>query len=232
MVYSHDTETVVNAFAKAFESALANYEAASILAERNHISQASSLAILSLEEVGKMMLLDGLLFAKTGDERYKQYKLGHLSHRTKLDAVELYPLFLHYLTTIDPRRNESRYKETMLVVFTDLKAKQQELSDLLGEDFVFPDLDQLKQQGFYSHEADGVLKANKEAIDPKVAKALLALTWRVTDTLKFVLGRSLEHYKAFFEAIRENIDELSLKRVRNEATKLVGNIFRIDAENP
>lgn len=66
--YSHDTETVLNAFAKAFESSLSNYEAASALAEQNHISQASSLAILSLEEVGKMMLLDGLLFAKTGDD--------------------------------------------------------------------------------------------------------------------------------------------------------------------
>lgn len=148
----------------------------------------------------------------------------------KLDAVELYPLFLHYLTTIDPRRNENRYKQTMLVVFTDLKAKRQELADLLGKEFVFPDLDELKQQGFYSHEADGVLKANKEAIDPKVAKALLALTWRVTDTLKFVLGRSLEHYKEFCQDLREKIDEVSLRRVRNEATKTVGNIFGMDVD--
>jgi AbiV family abortive infection protein len=232
MMYSHDTETVFNAFAKAFESALANYEAASALADQNHISQASSLAILSLEEVGKMMLLDGLLFAKTGDERYKLYKQGHLSHRMKLDAVEFYPFFLHYLTTIDPRQNESRYKQTMLLVITDLKARRQELADLLGEDFVFPDLDRLKQQGFYSHEVDGVLKANKEAIDPKVAKALLALTWRVTDTLKFVLGRSLEHYKAFFQDIREKMDEVSLKGVRNETAKVVGNLFGIDVEKP
>jgi len=231
-MYFHDTETVFSAFSKAFESALTNYEAASVLAKQNHISQASSLAILALEEVGKMMLLDGLLFSKTGDERYKQYKQGHLSHRMKLDAVELYPLFLHYLTTIDPRQNESRFKRTMIVVFTDLKVKRQELANLLGEEFVFPDLDQLKQQGFYSNEIGGVLKSNKEAIDPKVAKALLALTWRVTDTLKFVLGRSLEHYKTFFRNVRENIDEVSLKMVRKEATKIVRNVLGIVIEKP
>ncbi len=100
MMFSPDAETVYNAFAKAFESAVANYEAALSLANHNHISQASSLAILALEEVGKMMLLDGLLFAKTGDERYKLYIQGHLSHRMKLDAVELVSIHRVFQTPI------------------------------------------------------------------------------------------------------------------------------------
>lgn len=231
-MYSHDTQTVLDAFAKAFKSALANYEAASALAELDHISQATSLAVLSFEEVGKMILLDGLLFAKTGDERYKRYKQGHLTHWMKLDAMELYPFFLQYLTTVDPRRNEIQYKQTMLVAFTDLKTKRQKLARLLGEGFVFQDLDQLKQKGFYSHETDGVLKANNEAIDPQVAKAVLALAWRVTDSLKFVLGRSLEHYISFFNSLREKIDEVSLKSIRNEANIIVKNIFGSEIEKP
>jgi AbiV family abortive infection protein len=93
---------------------LANYEAASALANLNHTAQATSLAVLALEEVGKMKLLDGLLFARTGDERYKKYKQSHLNHRTKLDALELYPLFLHYLTTVNSRRYRNRYKQTMI----------------------------------------------------------------------------------------------------------------------
>jgi hypothetical protein len=64
MIFSHDTETIPNAFFKAFESALANYEAVAVLSKQGFISQATSLAILSLEEIGKMFLLDGLLFAK------------------------------------------------------------------------------------------------------------------------------------------------------------------------
>lgn len=229
---SHDAEVVLDGFNKAYESALANYEAASALANLNYFAQATSLAVLALEEVGKMMLLDGLLFARTGDERYKRYKQGHLSHRMKLEAMELYPLFLHYLTTVDPRQNETHYKQTMVIVFADLKAKQQKLADLLGEDFVFPHLDDLKQKGFYSHETGGVLKANKEAIDHEVAKAVLELTWRVTDTLKFVLGRHLENYKERFQSLREKVDEVSLKRVRKEATKIVTNIFELESEPP
>ncbi len=155
-MYAYETEKVFGAFAKAYETALANYEAASALAGLKHLSSATSLAILSLEEVGKMMLLDGLLFARTGDERYKHYAKGHLSHRMKLDSLELYPLFLNYLTTVDSRRGESEYKQTMVTIFADLKAKRQKLVDMLGEGFAFADLDTLKQKGFYSHEVSSL----------------------------------------------------------------------------
>jgi AbiV family abortive infection protein len=227
-MYSQDADSVLNAFSKAYESALSNYDAAAALADQNHHAQATSLAILALEEVGKMMLLDGLLFARTGDERYKLYKKGHLSHHTKLDSVELYPLFLHYLTTVDPRRDEDRYKQTMVIVFTDLKAKRQKLTDLLGEGFVFPDLDSLKQQGFYSHETDGTVRTNREAVDPEVSKAILELTWRVTDALRFVLGQSLEHYKNLFRRLREKVDEATLNRIRYDATEIVRSVFGLE----
>jgi len=231
-MYSHDTKTVLNAFAKAYESALANYEAASALAELKHFSQATSVAILSLEEVGKMFLIDGLLFARTGDERYKHYKQGHLSHQMKLNAVALYPLFLGYLTISDPRRNEGSYHQMMESMLTDLKTKRQELADLLGKDFLFRNLDHLKQKGFYSYEADGVFKANKEAIDPELAKAVLAFDRSVTDALKFVLGRSLENYNALFQDLREKVDEVSLRQIRNEATRFVRNVLGLDIEKP
>lgn len=231
-MYSHDAESILGAFFKAYESALANFEAATVLAEQQHLAQATSLAILALEEVGKMMLLDGLLFARTGDERYKHYKQGNLSHRTKLDAVELYPLFLNYLTTVDPRENETRFNQTMVIVFTDLKAKRQKLATLLGEGFVFPDLDNLKQKGFYSHEIDGVLKSNKDAIDPEVSKAVLDLAWRVIDTLKFLLGIHLENYRERFRTLRDKVDEVTLKRIRKEATKIVTNMFGLEKEQP
>jgi len=106
-MYSHPTETIYQAFVKAYESALANYEAVSLLAGRGFDAQATSLAVLALEEVGKMILIDGLLFARTGDERYKRYKSGNLSHRDKLDALELFPLLLNYLMRFEPRCNEN-----------------------------------------------------------------------------------------------------------------------------
>ena len=231
-VYSHNTDAVLDAFTKAYDSALSNYEAASALANLNHIAQATSLAVLALEEVGKMILLDGLLFARTGDERYKKYKQGHLSHRTKLDALELYPLFLNYLTTVDPRRTQNPYKQSLIIVLTELKTKRQQLAALFGENFILPDLDDLKQRGFYSHEAEGNLKSNKEAIDPNVSKAVLELAWRVTDSLKFVLGEHLDNYRERFRTLREKVNEIALKRFRKEATKIVESIFGLDSETP
>jgi hypothetical protein len=58
----------------------------------------------------------------------------------------------------------------------------------------------------------------------------LKLAWRITDTLKFVLGRSLENYKERFQSFRKKIDEESLKWFRTEATKIVKNIFGIEVE--
>ncbi|MCH8206619.1 MAG: AbiV family abortive infection protein [Chloroflexi bacterium] len=229
-MYSFDSEWVLSGFSKAYTSALSNYDAAVALADQNHHAQATSIAILALEEVGKMVLLDGLLFARTGDERYKRYKKGHLLHRTKLDAIKLFPLFLFYLTSVDPRRDEDRFKQTMAIVFADWEAKRQKLADLLGENFAFSGLDTLKQQGFYSHETDGTVKANNEAIDPEVSRAILELTWRVTDSLRFVLGQSLEHYKDFFREVREKVDDASLKRTRNYATKIVKGLFGLEED--
>ncbi len=231
-MYSHNPDIILDAFTKAYESALSNYEAASILKEKGYFSQATSIAVLALEEVGKMMMLDGLLFARTGDERYKQYKSGHLSHRMKLDALELFPLFLHYLSTVDPRQNEKRYKQTLVVILTDLKEKRHKLSNLLRNDFVFPDIDSIKQKGFYSHESDVGFIANKDAIAPELSEAILELTWRITDTLKFVLGHSIEKYKNQFYSFREHIDEETLKRVRKESNKIVENIFGLTTGKP
>ncbi len=229
-MFSHDLNICLDAFEKSYESALANYAAAAALADLKHLSQATSLSILSLEEVGKMMLIDGLLFARIGDECYKNYKQGYLKHRMKLNAVELYPLFLHYLSTIDPRRDEARFNQTLRIAIDDLKKKRQNICEILGNNFTFSDLDALKQKGFYSHEDDRGLKSNVEAIDHNLAKAVLALSWRVTDTLKFMLNCSLEKYRESFQELRKKNDEFTLARVRNEANKLVQNIFNVSGD--
>jgi hypothetical protein len=99
---------------------------------------------------------------------------------------------------------------------------------LFGENFVLPDLDELKQKGFYSHEVEGSLESNKDAIDPKVAKTVLELAWRVTDSLEFVLGLHHENYREQFRTLRDEVDDIALRRVRKEAAKIVENIFGLN----
>jgi len=231
MKYIHLTEGILEAFHKAYESAQANYESASALAERNLYGPATSLAVLSLEEVGKMILLDGLLFARKDDERYKAYEKRHLRHKMKLDALEIYPLFLGYVSLIDSRQDEKRYKQTMVIIINDLKAKRQKLIKLFGESFALADLDSLKQKGFYSHEENGYFKSNKEGIQLEEAKAVIDLAWRVTDSLKFVLGKHMDGYKERFITYRKGIDEEALQEMRKEAEIIVKNVFENDGES-
>jgi AbiV family abortive infection protein len=125
---------------------------------------ATSLAVLALEEVGKMILLDGLLFAKTGDERHEHFTKGHLAHRSKLRSLEIYPVFLVYLRTMDPRRAECAFRQATVVALTDLKKKRERIGDVFGAKFPLMDLDALKQKGFYSHQRGTQCCSNMDGI--------------------------------------------------------------------
>lgn len=225
-MFSLDAHSMLDAFSKAHESAISNYDAAVALAESGRHAQATSIAIAALEEIGKMMLIDDLLFARTGGERYQRhYKDGRLAHHGKLDALELYPHFLNSLTTADPRRNEMGYKHMMATVCSHFNTKRQKLADLVREDFVFLHLGALKQQGLCSHEADRAVRANREAVNLEVAKAILALTGCITDTFRLVLGPSLEHYRILFRDLHEKGHETYLETIRGDATEIFKGVF-------
>lgn len=231
-MYSHSDDFLLDAFAKAYASAIANGVAATTLADQGHHAQAASLAVLSLEEVGKMMLLDGLLFARTGDDRYKRWKKGHLTHREKLDAVELYPMFLHYLTTTDARSGEAHYQQTMLIMQAELYERRQTLVDLFSPEFSLSSLDAVKQKGFYSHVVNGELRSNVDGVEPEVSQAVVALAWRVADTLRFVLEESLDNYGKLVRSVRNKSDDSTLKGVRRSAKEIVEKLFRADLVEP
>jgi len=224
-VYSYSTDFVLDAFTKAYETALTNYDAAAALKEKGLHGPATSLAVLALEECGKMFLLDGLLFARGGDERHQRFTKGHRTHTTKLDTLELFPLFLHYLTTTDPRESEPRYKQTMVIILTELKQRRQAIADLMGDDFQLSALDALKQKGFYSHHVGTACSTNQEGISPELADAVISLAWRVVDSLRFVLRVSLDNYKQRFVTLRSKLDEASLTAIREQAVTILDDIF-------
>lgn len=225
-MFSLDAHFMLGAFSKAYESAISNYDAAVALAESGRHAQATSIAIAALEEIGKMMLIDDLLFARTGGKRYQRhYKDGQLAHHVKLDALELYPHFLNSLTTADPRRNEMGYKHMMATVCSHFVTKRQKLADLVREDFVFLHLGALKQQGLCSHEADRAVRANRDAVDLEVSKATLALAGCMADTLRLVLGPFLAHYRILFRDLQEKGHETYLETISGDATEIFKGVF-------
>jgi AbiV family abortive infection protein len=233
-MFSLDAHFMLDAFSKAHESAISNYDAAVALAESGRHAQATSIAIAALEEIGKMMLIDDLLFARTGGKRYQRhYKDGQLAHHVKLDALELYPHFLNSLITADPRRNEMGYKHMMATVCSHFNTKRQKLADLFRQDFVFLHLGALKQQGLCSHEADRAVRANREAVNLEVSKAILALAGCITDAFRLVLGPSLEHYRILFRDLQEKGYETYLETIRGDATEIFKGVFgSLEDERP
>jgi AbiV family abortive infection protein len=224
-MFSQGAESIVSAFSKAYESAVSNFDAAVALAEIGRSALAASIAIAALEEVGKMMLLDDVLFARRDSQRDQRIKGGRRARHVRLDALELYPQFLQRLTSDDPRHDEPGYKRMMAIASMRYDTMRQKLAELVGPGFVFRRLDSVKQQGLYSHQAGGTVKVNRDAVDLEVATAILELVRCITDTLPLVLGPSFEHYRNLFHDLHEKDREAYPGTSLEDAAEIFEGLF-------
>ena len=71
---------------------------AKLLKEHGKHAPALSLSVLALEEIGKLIALDGLLLAIQGDDKSKLHRKVSRSHKEKLLSLELLPLLLDALS--------------------------------------------------------------------------------------------------------------------------------------
>jgi AbiV family abortive infection protein len=230
MVLSSDDESVLDAFAKAFQSAVANNLGAVSLTECGRHALAASIAIAALEEIGKMMLLDDLLFARSLQPRHHAATKGRLAHYDKLEAVDLYSRFLQCLSSDDPRRHEPGHKRVIAVGELRFEASKQKLSDLLGREFRFRHLHALRRRGLYSHTSGGTVRVNREAADPELTKAIVELVRCITDTLRLVLGASFEHYRNLFGACCDGAGRASRRTIQKNVAEQFTSIFDPEIE--
>ncbi len=219
-----ETEYIYSGFEASYRTAIKNGESAKGLLEKLGNPQlAVSTAILSLEEVGKMFLIDGLLFSREGDSRYKNFKDGFRSHKMKLDAVECFPLFVYYIAQLDPRlKTTPAFSQTIAVILTRMKGLRNRLNEVFDPSFTLRDLDIVKQKGFYAHESSGNdFKATDELISEEQAKAVVEFAYNSIDLLRFLLKDNLERYRKRISELRANVNEKLLHYIRTEATKIV-----------
>jgi AbiV family abortive infection protein len=120
-----------------------------------------SLAVLALEEIGKLCAIDGLLFAQSNDHKSHTFGKSQRDHVTKLAALPVLPLLITNLSRVDPRReNKQAYAEALVITLHQLKSDGNAVLQLIqkedrcGADSrrrprrVFSGLDKWKQQGF------------------------------------------------------------------------------------
>lgn len=171
---------------------------------------ALSLSVLTLEELGKLLAIDGLLYARVDDDKSTAFTKSGRSHASKLALLDLFPLLLLNLTGTDPRYGkEKRFNAALAISVQDVKDAANAVLQELGEGS-FHGLDTWKQRGFYASAAggEGRFITPSEAVSPSLAKAVHRLAWRAVTTLDFVLkGGSLERYLENARSVRAALTE-------------------------
>lgn len=221
--YRNTIDFVVRAIAACWENARTlSVEADATLSRGNH-ALALSLAVLSLEEIGKLMVADGLLFARSGDERSKGFEKGLRSHTLKLKALDLFHIFVRSISSLDPRYpTEEHFRQALAITLESDRRLRSELTQWLGPDCSLTKLDEWKQKGFYAHaDSGGVLQSPQQAVPAALSKKIVLLANRLVGTLDFLLRDNLERYADVATMIRQGVSEDELRALRDAIESLI-----------
>jgi len=107
--YRNDLEFVEAGFRACWQNANDLIAGSKSLMQQGFHAPALSLAVLALEEVGKMCATDGLLFARPDDDKSKRFGKSQRDHDTKLGALSLIALFISNISRVDPRHGKGAY---------------------------------------------------------------------------------------------------------------------------
>jgi AbiV family abortive infection protein len=200
-----NTEEICQGFEQSFRTALEHSRSARTLLMQGTHATAVSLAVLSLEEIGKMIVIDGLLFAKPGDDRWNRHKKVFRSHSLKLQAVEILPFFVRYLSELEPRPSDHpKWARTVVSGVTKVKAARWQLQEQFGDEFTLEQLDRFKQFGFYTHKLDGgSYKRPSELVSKRQARLIVAFASSITGLLEALLTPYLDQYKEHIRSVRD-----------------------------
>ena len=232
--YRNSLTFITNGFRASWGNAQDLVGASKILLDSGFHAQSLSLSVLALEELGKLFCLDGLLFAKEGDLKVKNFKKSLRDHSTKLSAFELFPLFLKNIASQDPRFEvDQRFRKALEISINDLLRKGNDVLNLLNEN-TFHSLDALKQAGFYTHpnESTNIFLKPSQVINKDQALAIYELSWRASTTLDFLFKNDgLDKYIAKVENFRVNLSEEEHQKLTQMADEFLKKHNEADDQN-
>lgn len=226
------TEFIGDVVEACWSNAVQLVESAKLVKAQGRNGLAVSLSVLALEEIGKLHIVDGLLFAKPGDERSALYEKGFRQHTVKLKVLDLFPLMLTYLCTFDQRYpSEERFRLSLAIVVDQYKRDRTALAPWLGPGRDLVDLDGWKQKGFYVHVDKKNHVARPEEIDAKMAAAVLQLAIRIVDAVNFVMKDNIGRYKERIRALRQKLTVDEEAEIRKRVQRTVEDLFSSEQTN-
>jgi len=230
--YRNSLDFVADAFRACWENAQALVTEAKLLFDHGHKARALSLSVLALEEIGKLFCADGLLFARPDDHKAKAFAKSLTSHTTKLSALELLPLLLRNISSVDPRYStEKRFVQAVVISAKDLKDRGNAVFNLLGGEG-FSRLDHWKQVGFYSQPLENGFITPNDAVKKEIAEAVFMLAWRATTTLDFLLkDGNLKRYIYGARETRARMSEEQHAAMSAAGEELANLLFPVEEED-
>jgi AbiV family abortive infection protein len=225
--YGNTLDFVAAGFQACWRNANDLAAASNVLIAKELHAPALSLAVLALEEIGKLCAIDGLLFARSDDPKSQMFSKSQRDHNTKLAALPALPILISNLGHIDPRRkkNEKAYAGALGISLTQLKSDGNAVLRLIGKED-FSDLNKHKQQGFYVAVDSGAFVAPRDAVNSTFSQAAHHFAWRAVSTLDFVLkDGNLERYIEKARSLRAKLSENDHQAFEQAAQELQDILF-------
>jgi AbiV family abortive infection protein len=224
--YRNDLEFIEAGFRACWQNANDLIAGSKSLMQQRLHAPALSLAVLALEEVGKMCATDGLLFARPDDHKSKRFGKSQRDHDIKLIALHLIVLFIKNISRADPRHGKNRaYLQALTISFNQLTSQANTVLQLTqGEGFA--GLNKWKQRGFYVGLDQNAFAAPRDAVDEKYSQAVYQFAWQVVTTLDFVLkDGNLERYFQRARSVRGKLTERDHKGFEDIGQLIADDLF-------
>jgi AbiV family abortive infection protein len=166
--YTRSLEFLKNGYLTIKESVFQLIDSSNLLLEAGAYGQSTAIAIIALEECGKIYILDSLLYSKPDGEYNKNFKKDSTDHKHKLDAIQFFIPFLELLSEHDKRKNEKNFRLAIGTGLSNMHRSYKELRDDLPDQNIH-ELNNIKQAGFYTRVVGESFLSTKKAVGAKEA---------------------------------------------------------------
>lgn len=203
---------------------------AKLLNKKGYHAPSLSLSVLALEEIGKMVLLDGMLLAIQGDYKAKHLNQSSRSHRDKLLSLDILPILIDNLSRHDPRYDtDNRYRSAVAMGMKNLQEAGNLVMSLLEDGYGFTGLDAEKQKGFYASLSQTSVIAPKDFVCKELSSAVVKFAQLADSNLNFALkDGNLDRYLSTFQKLREKISAKEHDAIKELAGRIAEDLFGLE----
>lgn len=187
-----------------------------MLLQHGHVERAVVLAVLSLEEVGKLIYINELAFSLLDDVRRRAFHDARRQHHRKLTALDSYPVLIVQFARLDQKIDiDKGYNKQVQEIIKGFHRLRADLAPWLGEENNILELDSWKQKGLYVDfdKKRGFIAPGN--IQRDFASAVVAFAVHVSAGLDLVLTDNLDRYQGTVHLIRRTVPASHFNRIRD-----------------